>query len=308
MNLFDKIKRGLSKTREQVFNQLQQVILFSHRIDDELLQKIEELLISADVGVATSLEIISRLKQEVKRKNYRDSQELLVILKDQILQMFAASKTLNEAGVDSPLVILVAGVNGTGKTTSIAKLAWRYRQQGKSVMLVAADTFRAAAIEQLQIWAERAGAELLKHQEGSDPAAVVFDALQAARSRNKDIVIIDTAGRLHTKVNLMEELKKIRRVIQKVIPAAPHQTLLVLDATTGQNALVQARQFIEAVAVDGIILAKLDGTAKGGVVIGISHELKLPVEYVGLGEQIDDLEPFDPKIYLEGLFLSEKKD
>ena len=308
MNLFDKIKRGLSKTREQVFNQLQQVILFSHRIDDELLQKIEELLISADVGVATSLEIISRLKQEVKRKNYRDSQELLVILKDQILQMFAASKTLNEGSVDSPLVILVAGVNGTGKTTSIAKLAWRYRQQGKSVMLVAADTFRAAAIEQLQIWAERAGAELLKHQEGSDPAAVVFDALQAARSRNKDVVIIDTAGRLHTKVNLMEELKKIRRVIQKVIPAAPHQTLLVLDATTGQNALVQARQFIEAVAVDGIILAKLDGTAKGGVVIGISHELKLPVEYVGLGEQIDDLEPFDPKIYLEGLFLSEKKD
>jgi len=176
------------------------------------------------------------------------------------------------------------------------------------VMLVAADTFRAAAIEQLQIWAARAGAELLKHQEGSDPAAVVFDALQAARSRNKDVVIIDTAGRLHTKVNLMEELKKIRRVIQKVIPAAPHQTLLVLDATTGQNALVQARQFIETVAVDGIILAKLDGTAKGGVVIGISHELKLPVEYVGLGEQIDDLEPFDPKIYLEGLFLSEKKD
>ena len=308
MNLFDKIKRGLSKTREQVFNQLQQVILFSHRIDDELLQKIEELLISADVGVATSLEIISRLKQEVKRKNYRDSQELLVILKDQILQMFTASKTLNEGSVDSPLVILVAGVNGTGKTTSIAKLAWRYRQQGKSVMLVAADTFRAAAIEQLQIWAERAGAELLKHQEGSDPAAVVFDALQAARSRNKDVVIIDTAGRLHTKVNLMEELKKIRRVIQKVIPAAPHRTLLVLDATTGQNALVQARQFIEAVAVDGIILAKLDGTAKGGVVIGISHELKLPIEYVGLGEQIDDLEPFDPKIYLEGLFLSEKKD
>jgi fused signal recognition particle receptor len=308
MNFFDKIKRGLSKTRERVFNQLQQLILFSRRIDDELLQKIEELLISADVGVTTSLEIISRVKQEVKRKNYQDSQELLAILKDQILQMFAAGKSLNEGSIERPLVILVAGVNGTGKTTSIAKLAWRYRQQGKSVMLVAADTFRAAAIEQLQIWAERAGAELLKHQEGSDPAAVVFDALQAARSRNKDVVIIDTAGRLHTKVNLMEELKKIRRVIQKVIPAAPHQTLLVLDATTGQNALVQARQFIETVAVDGIILAKLDGTAKGGVVIGISHELKLPVEYVGLGEQIDDLEPFDPKIYLEGLFLTEKKD
>ena len=308
MNFFDKLKRGLSKTRERVFNQLQQVILFSRRIDDELLQKIEELLISADVGVATSLEIISRVKQEVKRKNYQDSQELLAILKDQILQMFAAGKSLNEGSIEHPLVILVAGVNGTGKTTSIAKLAWRYRQQGKSVMLVAADTFRAAAIEQLQIWAERAGAELLKHQEGSDPAAVVFDALQAARSRNKDVVIIDTAGRLHTKVNLMEELKKIRRVIQKVIPTAPHRTLLVLDATTGQNALVQARQFIETIAVDGIILAKLDGTAKGGVVIGISHELKLPVEYVGLGEQIDDLEPFDPKIYLEGLFLTEKKD
>jgi fused signal recognition particle receptor len=308
MNFFDKIKRGLSKTREQVFNQLQQVILFSRRIDDELLQKIEELLLSADVGVATSLEIISRVKQEVKRKNFQDSQELLVILKGQILQMFAASKSLNEAGIERPLVILVAGVNGTGKTTSIAKMAWRYRQQGQSVLLVAADTFRAAAIEQLQIWAERAGAELLKHQEGSDPAAVVFDALQAARSRKKDVVIIDTAGRLHTKANLMEELKKIRRVIQKVIPAAPHRTFLVLDATTGQNALVQARQFIEAVAVDGIILAKLDGTAKGGVVIGISYELKLPVEYVGLGEEIDDLEPFDPKLYLEGLFLSEKKE
>jgi fused signal recognition particle receptor len=307
MNFFDKLKKGLSKTREQVFNQLQQVIFFSRRIDDELLQKIEELLISADVGVSTSLEIISRVKQEVKRKNYQDSQELLALLKTQILNMFATGKVIGAGNADSPLVILVVGVNGTGKTTSIAKLAWRYQQQGKTVLLVAADTFRAAAIEQLQIWAERAGADLLKHQEGSDPAAVVFDALQAARSRNKDIVIIDTAGRLHTKINLMEELKKIRRVIQKVIPAAPHHTFMVLDATTGQNALVQARQFIEAVGVDGIILAKLDGTAKGGVVIGISHELKLPVEFVGLGEQIDDLEPFDAKLYVDGLFLIDEK-
>lgn len=307
MNFFDKLKKGLSKTREQVFNQLQQVIFFSRRIDDELLQKIEELLISADVGVSTSLEIISRVKQEVKRKNYQDSQELLALLKTQILNMFASGKVTGAGNADGPLVILVVGVNGTGKTTSIAKLAWRYRQQGKTVLLVAADTFRAAAIEQLQIWAERAGAELLKHKEGSDPAAVVFDALQAARSRNKDVVIIDTAGRLHTKINLMEELKKIRRVIQKVIPAAPHHTFMVLDATTGQNALVQARQFIEAVGVDGIILAKLDGTAKGGVVIGISHELKLPVEFVGLGEQIDDLEPFDAKLYVDGLFLTDEK-
>jgi fused signal recognition particle receptor len=307
MNFFDKLKKGLSKTREQVFNQLQQVIFFSRRIDDELLQKIEELLISADVGVSTSLEIISRVKQEVKRKNYQDSQELLALLKTQILNMFATGKVMGAGNADGPLVILVVGVNGTGKTTSIAKLAWRYRQQGKTVLLVAADTFRAAAIEQLQIWAERAGADLLKHQEGSDPAAVVFDALQAARSRNKDVVLIDTAGRLHTKINLMEELKKIRRVIQKVIPAAPHHTFMVLDATTGQNALVQARQFIEAVGVDGIILAKLDGTAKGGVVIGISHELKLPVEFVGLGEQIDDLEPFDAKLYVDGLFLTDEK-
>jgi fused signal recognition particle receptor len=308
MNFFNKLKKGLSKTREQVFDQLQQVIFYSRRIDDELLQKIEELLIQADVGVPTTLEIISRVRQEVKRKNYKTSEELFAILKDEIVNLFVPAKTVAATNDNIPLVILVVGVNGTGKTTSIAKLAWRYHQQGKEVLLVAADTFRAAAIEQLQIWAGRAGAELLKHQEGSDPAAVVFDALQAARSRKKEVVIIDTAGRLHTKINLMEELKKIRRVIQKVIPAAPHHTLLVLDATTGQNALVQARQFIEAVAVDGIILAKLDGTAKGGAVIGISHELKLPVEYVGLGEQIDDLEPFDPLLYVEGLFVVEQQN
>lgn len=305
MSVFDKLKKGLSKTREQVFNQLQQIIFFSRRIDEEVLEKIEELLISADVGVSTTAEIIARVKQEVKRQNNKSSEQLFTILKNEIIRMFIPPTHLAVGHTFRPLVIFVVGVNGTGKTTSIAKLAWRYRQQGKEVLLAAADTFRAAAIQQLQIWASRAGADLLKHQDGADPSAVVFDALQAAQSRQKDIVIIDTAGRLHTKINLMEELKKMRRVIHKVIPSAPHHTLLVLDATTGQNALAQARQFIEAVAVTGIILAKLDGTAKGGAVIGISHELKLPVEFVGLGEGIDDLEPFDPRLFVEGLFSTD---
>ncbi len=305
MSLFDKLKKSLGKTREQIFNQLQQIIFFSRRIDEDVLEKIEELLISADVGVSTTAEIIGRVKQEVKRQNYESSEQLFAILKNEIVRMFIPPTHLAMDPAFRPLVVFVVGVNGTGKTTSIAKLAWRYRQQGKEVLLAAADTFRAAAIQQLQIWASRAGADLLKHQEGADPSAVVFDALQAAQSRQKDVVIIDTAGRLHTKINLMEELKKMRRVIQKVIPSAPHHTLLVLDATTGQNALVQARQFIEAVAATGIILTKLDGTAKGGAVIGISHELKLPVEFVGLGEGIDDLEPFDPQLFVEGLFSAD---
>ncbi len=302
MSLFDKFKRGLSKTREQVFHQIQDVIFFARKIDDDLLEEIEYLLISGDVGVSTTQEIMERVKRQVKRKNYDSTEQLFDLLKTEIAGMFITRLQPTDLPPSKPRVIFVIGVNGTGKTTSIAKLALRYHQQGKQVLLVAADTFRAAAIEQLQIWAERVGAEMIKHHEGADPSAVVYDALEAAKSRQKDIVIIDTAGRLHTKINLMEELKKMRRVIQKVIPEAPHQTLLVLDATTGQNSISQSKQFIDAVGVDGIILTKLDGTAKGGAVIAISYELGLPVDYVGLGEKIDDLEPFDPNLFAEGLF------
>ena len=302
MSVFEKFKRSLSKTREQVFNQIQDVIFFARKINDDLLEEIEDLLISGDVGVSTTQEIMERVKRQVKRKNYEDTAQLFEILKEEIAGMFIPGGAKLGDLHFAPFVIFVVGVNGTGKTTSIAKLARRYQNAGKRVLLVAADTFRAAAIEQLEIWADRAGSELIKHREGADPSAVVFDALQAAKSRQKDVVIIDTAGRLHTKVNLMEELKKMHRVIRKVIPEAPHQTLLVLDATTGQNSLSQARQFIEAIGVDGIILTKLDGTAKGGAVIAISHELNLPVEYVGLGEKLDDLELFDGKLFAEGLF------
>lgn len=301
MNFLSKIKKGLQKTREQVFGQIQTTIFAARKIDDELLEEIEDLLISGDVGVDTTMEIIDRLKRRVKREKFENNEQLLELLKEEIAGMFA-SDTASPAPTPQPLVILIVGVNGTGKTTSIGKLAWRYRNEGKSVMVVAADTFRAAAIEQLQIWAERSGADFIRHQSGADPAAVIFDALQAARARGRDVVIIDTAGRLHTKVNLMEELKKIHRVIKKVIPEAPHQSLLVLDATVGQNALSQARQFIEAVGINGIILTKLDGTAKGGAIIGISHQLNIPVKYVGLGEKIEDLEPFDPRAFVDGLF------
>jgi len=299
MSVFEKFKRSLSKTREQVFNQIQDVIFFARKIDDELLEEIEDLLISGDVGVATTQEIMERVKRQVKRKNYDDTTHLFEILKEEIAGMFISR---GASSGDKPFVIFVVGVNGTGKTTSIAKLARRIQNEGKRVLLVAADTFRAAAIEQLEIWADRVEVDMIKHHAGADPSAVVFDALQAAKSRQKDVVIIDTAGRLHTKVNLMEELKKMQRVMQKIIPEAPHQTLLVLDATTGQNSVSQSRQFIDTIGVDGIILTKLDGTAKGGAVIAISHELNLPVEYVGLGEKIDDLEAFDGKLFAEGLF------
>ncbi|GAB4335904.1 MAG: signal recognition particle-docking protein FtsY [Calditrichia bacterium] len=301
MAFFEKFKKGLSKTRERVFGQIQEVLFASRKIDDELLEEIEDLLISGDVGVETSLEIIERIKKQALRQKLENSDQLFQLLKEEIKKMFA---DLPAASIDAhkPHVILVVGVNGTGKTTSIAKLARLYKEQGKDVLLVAADTFRAAAIEQLQIWADRVGVDIIKHQSGADPAAVVYDAMQAAIARKKDVVIVDTAGRLHTKVNLMEELKKVNRVIKKVLPDAPHQTALVLDGTTGQNAISQARQFIDAVGVNGIILTKLDGTAKGGAIIGISHQLKLPVLYVGLGEQMDDLQPFDPDAYVESLF------
>ncbi|MFZ0390949.1 MAG: signal recognition particle-docking protein FtsY [Calditrichia bacterium] len=302
MNLFNKFKEGLSKTREQVFGQIQDVIFAARKIDDELLEEVEDLLISGDVGVDTTNEIIRRMNRRIKRQKMETSEQFYEVLKEEIAGMFVREEREEEDALPQPYVILVVGVNGTGKTTSIAKIAARYKAEGKSVLLVAADTFRAAAIEQLQIWAERTGLPIVKHQPGADPAAVVFDAMQAAASRQVDVVIIDTAGRLHTKVNLMEELRKIRRVVEKNIPEAPHQVLLVLDATVGQNAISQARQFIDAVGVNGIVLTKLDGTAKGGAIIGISHHLNLPVQYVGLGEKVDDLQPFDPDLYVKGLF------
>lgn len=302
MNFIKKIKSGLSKTREQVFGQIQEVIFAARKIDDELLEEIEDLLLSGDVGMETASAIIEQVKKQVKRKNYQSSEELFQILKDEITRLFVGNGHFENSFFPTPYVILIVGVNGTGKTTSIAKMAARYKEQGKKVLVVAADTFRAAATEQLQIWAERVGVDILKHHHGADPGAVVFDAMQAAKARAMDVVLIDTAGRLHTKVNLMEELKKINRIIGKNIPGAPQQTLLVLDATIGQNSISQAKQFIEAVGVTGIILTKLDGTAKGGAVIGISHKLGLPVYYVGLGEKIDDLQPFEARLFVEGLF------
>ncbi len=301
-SIFGKIRDGFSKTKTQVFDRINHAINAKKKIDDDLLEEIEEILISGDVGVDATLTVIERVKQRVKREKYEESQELYRILKEEVANIFPETQ-LNESHLPAaPYVIMVIGVNGAGKTTTIGKLASRLKDNGKKVIVAAGDTFRAAAIEQLDVWADRVGVEIIKHQSNADPGAVAFDAMKAAQARNADVVIMDTAGRLHTKVNLMEELKKIQRVIQKVIPEAPHCNLLVLDGTTGQNALNQAKQFIDTVGVDGIVLTKLDGTAKGGAIIGIAHQLEVPVEYIGVGEQIDDLQPFDPEMYARGLF------
>lgn len=306
-SFLEKIRKGFARTKSQVFNQIASAINIRKKIDDDLLEEIEEILISGDVGVAGSFRIIEEIKADVRREHLDDPQALFGLLEKHISSLFPESTFREDSLLQSPFVILVVGVNGTGKTTSIAKLAHRFQQKGKTVILGAADTFRAAAIEQLQEWAERIGVSLIRHQAGSDPAAVAFDTLTAAQARKADVVIVDTAGRLHTKTNLMEELKKIDRVIKKVIPDAPHLTLLVIDGTTGQNALPQARQFIESVGVDGIILTKLDGTAKGGAMIAIAAELKVPVLYIGVGEGIDDLQPFDPVIFAQTLIGKENE-
>jgi len=298
---FSKLRQGISKTRDEVFNRISHAISLKSKIDDELLEEVEEILISGDVGVETTLELIDRIKARVRKEKYENAQNLFQLLKDEIIKIFPLDSNQTEA-VQTPYVILVVGVNGTGKTTFIAKLAKKYQADGRNVLLVAGDTFRAAAIEQLQEWASRINVDVVKHQMGADPGAVVFDALNAANARGKNVIIVDTAGRLHTKVNLMEELKKIKRVMQRAIPNAPHQVILVLDATTGQNSINQARKFIEAVGIDGIALTKLDGTAKGGSAIGIAHQLGIPVKYVGVGESLDDLGVFDPKVFVDGLF------
>ena len=305
---FDRLKEGLSKTREQIFGKVQRLLMGKSKIDGEMLESLEEILISADVGVATSMKIIESIKERVKREKYENSQELDRLLRDELQKhLVNGSASQNEEPFvipanHRPHVIMVVGVNGVGKTTTIGKLAHNYKTAGKKVLIAAADTFRAAANEQLEIWAKRAGVEIISQSPGADPAAVAFDALKSGRATGTDVLIIDTAGRLHTKINLMEELKKIGRVLKKLDPEAPHEVFLVLDASTGQNAIQQAKQFAEAAGVTGLVLTKLDGTAKGGVVIAISEELKIPVRFIGVGEKIDDLQPFDKKAFIEALF------
>lgn len=302
MGLF-KIKDGLKKTREGVFSKINRIITGKRKIDEDLLEELEEILIAGDVGVDATLNVIDHIRDRVKKERYESSEELDHLIKDEVSQLLEAPHF--EEPPRKPVVILVVGVNGTGKTTSIAKLAYRLKDEGKSVLLAAGDTFRAAAIEQLSIWGERIDCDVIKHQQNSDPAAVVFDAVSAAIARNADYLIIDTAGRLHTKTNLMTELEKIVRVIQRQIPEAPHEVILVLDAGNGQNALNQAKEFVKSASVNSIFLTKLDGTAKGGVVLSIRNVLGIPVKYIGLGEKMTDMEYFDPREFVEGLFANE---
>jgi fused signal recognition particle receptor len=306
-SLFEKFKQGLTKTRQGFVDEIVKLVKNQYTIDEPLLEQIEEILIRADVGVETTQQIVENLRQRVLKDGFREPQELIATLKKQ-LSGFAASNGESAAAHDffapavKPFVIMVVGVNGTGKTTTIAKLAKVFHGRGRKVLLAAADTFRAAASEQLDIWAQRAGVEIVRTQAGGDPAAIAFDAMKAAIARQVDVLIVDTAGRLHTKINLMEELKKIQRVLGKALETAPHEILLVLDASTGQNALTQARQFNEAVEITGIVVTKLDGTAKGGMVFAIQRQLKVPVRFIGLGESMDDLKVFDPQTFVEALF------
>lgn len=303
----EDLDKGLEKTREGIFSRITRAVAGKSRVDAEFLDELEDILISSDVGLDTTVKIIDRLQLRVSRDKYLNSEELNDILKAEIIQLLSESNTPNYSDFSlpastEPYIILVVGVNGVGKTTTIGKLAHQFKQQGKKVLLGAADTFRAAAIDQLGIWADRVGVELVKHQMGADPAAVAFDTVNTAKARGADVVIIDTAGRLHNKVNLMNELGKIKRVVQKVYPNAPNEVLLVLDASTGQNALEQARQFTAATEVTAIALTKLDGTAKGGVVIGIADQFRIPVKYIGVGEQIHQLQVFNKEAFVDSLF------
>jgi fused signal recognition particle receptor len=301
--LFERMKQAVTRTRENLAERIEEVVAFGKEIDRSTLDDLEATLIGADLGTTTTQEVLSKLRDKADRKQIKNVQELKRLLKEELLAILNAANTRPVQRVDgTPEVILVVGVNGTGKTTTIGKLSRVFRSNGKSVLLCAADTFRAAAIEQLEIWGGRTGTEVIKTKPGGDPAAVLFDALQAATARKTDYVIVDTAGRLHTKTSLMSELEKMRRTAQRIIPGAPHQTLLVMDATTGQNGLQQARLFTQSAGVTGIVLTKLDGTAKGGVVVAISRELGLPVRFVGVGEKVGDLLPFDPKEFVDSLF------
>ncbi len=302
-SFLDRMKQAVTRTRESLAERIDEVVTFRKEIDRETLDDLEATLLAADLGTTTTGEVLDKMREKVDRKQIGDAAELKRVLKTELLAILAQATEKPVNKVDGePEVILVVGVNGTGKTTSIGKLSHTLRAQGKSVLLCAADTFRAAAIEQLEIWGDRTGTEVIKTKPGGDPSAVLFDALQAAKARQTDYVIVDTAGRLHTKSNLMLELEKMRRTAGRIIPGAPHETLLVMDATTGQNGLQQARQFTQAAGVTGIVLTKLDGTAKGGVVVAISRELGLPVRYVGVGEKQGDLLPFNANDFVESLF------
>lgn len=303
----ETLDKGLSKTRESVFGRLSKIVLGKSKVDEQVLDDLEQMLVESDVGVETTLKIIERIEDRVARDKYLGAAELNSILRQEITSLLEendmkGSDDFSLSETSSPYVIMVVGVNGVGKTTTIGKLAYQFKKAGKKVMLGAADTFRAAAVDQLKIWAERVGVDIVCQAMGADPASVAFDTLKSAVAKNMDVVIIDTAGRLHNKVGLMNELSKIRNVMKKVLPDAPHEVLLVLDASTGQNAVEQARQFIATTDVNALALTKLDGTAKGGVVIGISDQFKVPVKYIGLGEKMEDLQLFDRKAFVDSLF------
>lgn len=303
----EKFKDGLTKTRDQFSAKVNDLVARYRKVDEDFFEELEEILFEADVGYETVMKLIDELKMEVKRKNIQDPSGVQAAISEKLVEIYEAGETslqtlnLQENGLT---VILFVGVNGVGKTTTIGKLAHQFHQEGKKVLLAAGDTFRAGAIAQLEVWGDRVGVDVIKHTEGADPAAVIYDALQAAKSRQVDILLCDTAGRLQNKVNLMKELEKVKRVIEREVPNAPHEVLLVLDATTGQNAMVQAKTFKETTNVSGIVLTKLDGTAKGGIVLAIRNELSIPVKFVGLGEQMDDLQPFDAEKYVYGLFAN----
>jgi fused signal recognition particle receptor len=303
----ESLDQGLAKTRESVFSKISRAIAGKSRVDESVLDDLEEILISSDVGVDTTLKIIERIEKRVARDKFLGSDELNRILREEIMALLEENNSGDASDFDisgrtDPYVIMVVGVNGVGKTTTIGKLAWNFKQNGKSVLLGAADTFRAAAIDQLQIWADRVRVPIVKQKMGSDPASVAFDSLKSAKANGIEVVIIDTAGRLHNKINLMNELTKIRNVMQKVIPDAPHEVLLILDGSTGQNAFEQAKQFTKATDVTALALTKLDGTAKGGVVIGISDQFKIPVKYIGIGEKMSDLQIFNRREFVNSLF------
>lgn len=301
----EKFKEGLAKTRDSFSGKVNDLVARYRKVDEDFFEELEEILISADVGVSTVMELIDELKMEVKRRNIQDTTEIQSVISEKLVEIYeGGSDQSSDLNIqkDGLTIILIVGVNGVGKTTTIGKLANKLKKEGKSVLLAAGDTFRAGAIEQLEVWGERVGVDVVKQSAGSDPAAVMFDAIHAAKSRKVDVLLCDTAGRLQNKVNLMKELEKVKKVIEREFPGAPHEVLLVLDATTGQNAMTQAKTFSTATAVTGIVLTKLDGTAKGGIVLAIRNELNIPVKLVGLGEKVDDLQEFDAEQYVYGLF------
>ena len=303
--LFRRLQEGLKKTRDSFVSRVDILFLGRKEIDAELLDELEEILITADLGVDTTLDLLEEIRLKVSRQELKDPQALKLVLKDKILALFEGyDETAMQLPGSGPFVIMVVGVNGVGKTTTIGKIANKFTRSGQKVLLIAADTFRAAAIDQLQIWGERVGAEVVARNQGADPSSVIYDGLDYAATKDFDVIIVDTAGRLHTKVNLMEELKKIKRVINKKIAGAPHEVMLILDATTGQNSISQARLFNEAVDLTGLTLTKLDGTAKGGIVVHISHDFNIPIRFIGIGEKLDDLRDFDPVEFIEALFAN----